>query len=138
MERYLEFAINHWEMVLALMLTLSVLLITERRKAAPSVSPQQATVMANGEDVLLLDIRAVADYKAGHVIGAKNIPFADITKRMSELEKYRDKPIIIICKTGQTASGAANVLKKAEYSNVQRMAGGMAEWTGQNLPLVRK
>ena len=122
MERYLEFAINHWEMVLALMLTLSVLLITERRKAAPSVSPQQATVMANGEDVLLLDIRAVADYKAGHVIGAKNIPFADITKRMSELEKYRDKPIIIICKTGQTASGAANVLKKAEYNNVQRRA----------------
>ena len=48
MERYLEFAINHWEMVVALVLTLLVLLITERRKAAPSVSPQQATVMANG------------------------------------------------------------------------------------------
>lgn len=138
MERYLEFAINHWEMVLALLLTLSVLLITERRKAAPSVSPQQATVMSNGEDALLLDIRTPADYKAGHVIGAKNIPFADLTKRITELEKHKDKPIIVICKTGQTASGAANVLKKAEFTNVHRMAGGMAEWTGQNLPLVRK
>ena len=97
MERYLEFAINHWEMVVALVLTLLVLLITERRKAAPSVSPQQATVMANGEDALLLDIRAPADFKAGRVIGAKNIPFADLTKRMSELEKHKDKPIIIIC-----------------------------------------
>ncbi|MDC9719703.1 MAG: rhodanese-like domain-containing protein [Gammaproteobacteria bacterium] len=138
MERYLEFAINHWEMVLALLLTLSVLLITERRKAAPSVSPQQATVMSNGEDALLLDIRTPADFKAGHVIGAKNIPFADLTKRITELEKHKDKPIIVICKTGQTASGAANVLKKAEFTNVHRMAGGMAEWTGQNLPLVRK
>ena len=138
MERYLEFATSHWEMVLALLLTLSVLLITERRKAAPSVSPQQATVMANGEDALLLDIRAPADFKAGRVIGSKNIPFADLTKRMSELEKHKDKPIVIICKTGQTSSSAANVLKKAEYTNVHRMSGGMAEWTGQNLPLVRK
>ena len=116
MERYLEFAINHWEMVVALVLTLLVLLITERRKAAPSVSPQQATVMANGEDALLLDIRAPADFKAGRVIGAKNIPFADLTKRMSELEKHKDKPIVIICKTGQTASSAANMLKKADYT----------------------
>ena len=138
MERYLEFAINHWEMVVALVLTLLVLLITERRKAAPSVSPQQATVMVNGEDALLLDIRAPLDFKAGRVIGAKNIPFADLTKRMSELEKHKDKPIVIICKTGQTASSAANMLKKADYTNVYRMSGGMAEWTGQNLPLVRK
>ena len=138
MERYLEFVINHWEMVVALVLTLMVLLITERRKAAPSVSPQQATMMANGEDALLLDIRALADFKAGRVIGAKNIPFADLTKRMSELEKHKDKPIVIICKTGQTASSAANMLKKADYTNVHRMSGGMAEWTGQNLPLVRK
>ena len=86
----------------------------------------------------LLDIRAPADFKAGRVIGAKNIPFADLTKRMSELEKHKDKPIIIICKTGQTASSAANMLKKADYTNVHRMSGGMAEWTGQNLPLVRK
>jgi len=57
---------------------------------------------------------------------------------MSELENHKDKPIVIICKTGQTSSSAANVLKKAEYTNVHRMAGGMAEWTGQNLPLVRK
>ncbi len=138
MERYFEFAINHWEMVLALLMTVSVLLITERRKAAPSVSPQQATVMANGEDALLLDIRAPADFKAGCVIGTKNIPFAELTKRMPELEKHKDKPIVIICKTGQTSSSAANMLKKADYTNVHRMSGGMVEWTGQNLPLVRK
>ncbi|MCO4837926.1 MAG: rhodanese-like domain-containing protein [Oceanospirillaceae bacterium] len=138
MERYIEFAINHWEMVLALLLALTVLVVTEKRKAAPSVSPQQATVLANGEGALLLDIRTPADFNAGRVIGSKNIPFADLTKRMSELEKHKNKPIVIICKTGQTASGAANLLKKAEYTNVSRMTGGMAEWTGQNLPLVRK
>jgi rhodanese-related sulfurtransferase len=138
MERYIEFAINHWEMVLALLLTLTVLFITEKRKAAPSVSPQQATVLANTEQALLLDIRPTADFNAGRVIGSKNIPFADLTKRMSELEKFKTKPIVIICKTGQTSSGAANQLKKAEFTNVSRMTGGMAEWTGQGLPLVRK
>jgi rhodanese-related sulfurtransferase len=138
MERYIEFAINHWEMVLALLLTLTVLFITEKRKAAPSVSPQQATVLANTEQALLLDIRPTADFNAGRVIGSKNIPFADLTKRMSELEKFKTKPIVIICKTGQTSSGAANQLKKSEFTNVSRMTGGMAEWTGQGLPLVRK
>ena len=100
--------------------------------------PQQATVLANTEQALLLDIRPAADFNAGRVIGSKNIPFADLTKRMSELEKFKTKPIVIICKTGQTSSGAANQLKKAEFPNVSRMTGGMAEWTGQGLPLVRR
>ena len=104
------------------------------------MATQNLLIVGNNKayGTLLLDIRAPADFKAGRVIGAKNIPFADLTKRMSELEKHKDKPIVIICKTGQTASSAANMLKKADYTNVHRMSGGMAEWTGQNLPLVRK
>ncbi|MCP4789386.1 MAG: rhodanese-like domain-containing protein [Gammaproteobacteria bacterium] len=138
MDRIIEFSINHWDMVLALLATLAMLIWTERRKAAPSVTPQQATVMGNSDDALMLDIRSAADYKSGRVLNSTNIPFAELSKRLDDLKKYRDKPVVLICKTGQTAGSAANMLRKDGYSKVYRMTGGMVEWTNQGLPLVRK
>ncbi|MDP6164594.1 MAG: rhodanese-like domain-containing protein [Gammaproteobacteria bacterium] len=138
MDRIIEFSINHWDMVLALLATLAMLVWTERRKAAPSVTPQQATVMGNSDDALMLDIRSAADYKSGRVLNSTNIPFAELSKRLDDLKKYRDKPVVLICKTGQTAGSAANMLRKDGYSKVYRMTGGMVEWTNQGLPLVRK
>ncbi len=138
MDRIIEFSVNHWDMVLALLATLAMLVFTERRKAAPSVSPQQATVLGNNDDALMLDIRSAADYKTGRILNAKNIPFAELSKRISDLQQYRDKPIVLICKTGQTAASAANVLRKEGYTKVYRMTGGMLEWSNQGLPLVRK
>ena len=138
MDRIIEFSINHWDMVLALLATLAMLIWTERRKAAPSVTPQQATVMGNSDDALMLDIRSAADYKSGRVLNSTNIPFAELSKRLDDLKKYRYKPVVLICKTGQTAGSAANMLRKDGYSKVYRMTGGMVEWTNQGLPLVRK
>ena len=138
MDRIIEFSVNHWDMVLALLATLAMLVFTERRKVAPSVSPQQATVLGNNDDALMLDIRSAADYKTGRILNAKNIPFAELSKRTSDLQQYRDKPIVLICKTGQTAASAANVLRKEGYTKVYRMTGGMLEWSNQGLPLVRK
>ena len=125
-------------MVLALLATVAMLIFTERRKAAPSVTPQQATVMGNDDDTLMLDIRSAADFKTGRVLNSKNIPFAELGKRMDDLQKHRDKPVVLICKTGQTAGGAANMLRKDGYTKVYRMTGGMVEWTNQGLPLARK
>ncbi|MDP6190202.1 MAG: rhodanese-like domain-containing protein [Gammaproteobacteria bacterium] len=94
--------------------------------------------MGNNDDALMLDIRSAADYKTGRILNAKNIPFAELSKRTSDLQQYRDKPIVLICKTGQTAASAANVLRKEGYAKVYRMTGGMLEWSNQGLPLVRK
>lgn len=138
MDRVIEFSLNHWDMVLALLATVAMLIFTERRKAAPSVTPQQATVMGNDDDTLMLDIRSAADFKTGRVLNSKNIPFAELSKRMDDLQKHRDKPVVLICKTGQTAGSAANMLRKDGYEKVYRMTGGMVEWTNQGLPLARK
>ena len=138
MDRVIEFSINHWDMVLALLATVAMLIFTERRKAAPSVTPQQATVMGNNDETLMLDIRSAADFKTGRVLNSKNIPFAELSKRMDDLQKHRDTPVVLICKTGQTAASAANMLRKDGYAKVYRMTGGMVEWTNQGLPLARK
>ena len=138
MDRVIEFSINHWDMVLALLATVAMLIFTERRKAAPSVTPQQATVIGNNDETLMLDIRSAADFKTGRVLNSKNIPFAELSKRKDDLQKHRDTPVVLICKTGQTAASAANMLRKDGYTKVYRMTGGMVEWTNQGLPLARK
>ena len=94
--------------------------------------------MGNNDETLMLDIRSAADFKTGRVLNSKNIPFAELSKRMDDLQKHRDTPVVLICKTGQTAASAANMLRKDGYTKVYRMTGGMVEWTNQGLPLARK
>jgi rhodanese-related sulfurtransferase len=138
MEQYIEFIINHWEMVTALLLMIALLLITEQRKSGAAVSPQHATLMVNSDNAVLLDLRTTSDFKAGRIINSFNIPFAELSKRLGDLEKYKGKPIILVCKTGQTTGSAGRLLKKSGFQQVVRMAGGITEWSNQNLPMVRK
>ncbi|MCF7982121.1 MAG: rhodanese-like domain-containing protein, partial [Pseudomonadales bacterium] len=60
-----------------------------------------------------------------------------LSTRLAELEKYKDRPIILVCKMGQHSGAAAKVLAKAGFEQVIRMSGGMAEWGSSNLPVVK-
>ena len=66
-----------------------------------------------------------------------NIPYGSLESRLSELKKYEGKPIVIACKMGQHAGAAGTQLKKSGYENVSRLRGGITEWRGQNLPVVK-
>ncbi len=138
MEQLIEFATNHWELFLALVVTLALLAITESRKAGKSVSTQQATRLINRDDAILLDIRAKKDFKGGHILNSINIPYADLDKRLSELDKYKARPVIVVCNLGQTSSGASKTLKQQGFENVLRLSGGITEWKAQNLPIETK
>ncbi len=138
MEQYIEFVTNHWELVLAFVATLAMLAFTESRKGGKSVSTHIATQMINKEDAVVVDIRQKKEFQTGHIRAAINIPYAELDKRISELEKHRQKPIIVVCNLGQTSSGASKKLMTADFPNVVRMKGGIAEWKAQNLPVVKK
>jgi rhodanese-related sulfurtransferase len=66
-----------------------------------------------------------------------NIPFASFESRSDELNKHKDKPLIVACKMGQHSGSAGTILRKKGFTNVLRLTGGMAEWRGQNLPVVK-
>ena len=108
----------------------------EARKSGPSLSPQQAINMVNAEQGVFLDLRDAADFKQGHIVGALHIPAAKLPERMAELEKYKDKPIVLVCKMGQQAGAAGKQLKGGEYGKVYKMTGGMMEWSNLQLPTV--
>lgn len=138
MENILEFIGNHPLLVSAWLITLAVLLWTEQRKSGRSVTPAEATRMINKESAVLLDIRNKKEWDTGHIANSHHIPFADLDKRITELAKFKDKPLIVVCNLGQTAGSAGKKLKAGGYTEVTRLAGGITEWKAQHLPIVKK
>ena len=136
MALFLEFLTQQWILVAALSSVVIMLFMHETRKSGPSLSPQKAINMVNAEQGVFLDLRDAADYKQGHIVDAVHIPSARLAERMAELEKYKNKPIILVCKMGQQASAAGKQLKGNNFEQVYKMTGGMMEWSNLQLPTV--
>ncbi|MDH2432865.1 rhodanese-like domain-containing protein [Pokkaliibacter sp. MBI-7] len=137
MERYIEFVMKHWELAVAFAAVLGLLLWTEKRKGGPSLSTQQATMLINKEDAVVVDVRPRKEFESGHIVNSINIPAADFDKRADELNKHKDKPIIVVCAMGQSAGASAKTLQTRGFARVMKLSGGIAEWKGANLPVVR-
>ncbi len=138
MALFLEFLSQEWILALALLVVGIMLVLHEARKSGPSVSPQQAINLINGESGVFLDLRDSADYKQGHIVEAMHIPAAKLATRMAELEKYRNKPIVLVCKMGQQSGAAGKQLKAGGFEKVYKMTGGMVEWSNLQLPVISK
>ena len=136
MALFLEFVAQQW-ILFAALLTLVVLLVAhEARKSGPSLSPQQAINLVNEAGGVFLDLRDAPEFRKGHIVSAVNIPSAKLPERMAELDRYKDKPIVLVCKMGQQSGVAGKQLKAANYSQVYKMSGGMMEWGNLQLPTV--
>lgn len=102
-----------------------------------NVSLLQATQLINQGKTVILDVRDPAQFAAGHMRDAKNIPLKELPNRLSELEKFKAKTVIIVCQAGATSAKAASLLKKAGFNEVVSLQGGVAAWQGQGLPLAK-
>jgi rhodanese-related sulfurtransferase len=137
MDRLIEFVTQHYYLVAAWVLTLAMLLWTESRKSGKSVSPAEATRLINKEGATVVDIRPKKEWDAGRITGALNIPLADLDRRISEIKADKEKPLIVVCNMGQAAGTATRKLKAAGFRQAIRLQGGMTEWRGQNMPVVK-
>ncbi len=139
--RILEFSGNHPLLVLAFLGTLGLLLFLEagrRFSGMTPVGPVEAIQLNNREDAVFLDIRDDAEYGDGHIPDAIHIPLKTLAERLTELEKYRDHPIIVCCRSGNRSTAAGSVLKKHNFKSVYNLDGGISAWQKANLPVTRK
>lgn len=138
-DQLFEFVMNHPLLVGAFLLVLLAWLVYETRSASThSVTSAQATQLINREDAVVVDVRESKEFKAGHIAGARNIPQSSLDSRMKELEKLKDKPIIVVCKHGQSAGAVHAKLAKAGFTHANKLKGGMAQWQADGLPVVKK
>ena len=136
MALFIEFLAQEWILVGALLAVIVMLIMHESRKSGPSLTPQQAINLVNSQDGLFVDLRDASDFNKGHISGSVNIPASKLGERMVELDKYKDKPVVLVCKMGQQAGAAGKQLRAAGYGNVNKMTGGMMEWGNLQLPTV--
>ena len=135
-ELIFQFLGEQWVLVVGLMMVLTLLVLHETRKAGPSLSINEAVQLVNSEGGVFLDIRDAADFARGHITDALHIPAAALAGRSAELEKFREKPVVVVCKMGQSSGPATKTLRSQGFSRAQKLAGGMMEWDAQKLPLV--
>jgi rhodanese-related sulfurtransferase len=97
----------------------------------------EATRLIN-EDALVLDVREDKEWASGHIPNAKHIPLGKLAGRLSELEKFKGKPIVVSCRSGHRSGRACAMLKKSGFENVHNLAGGIIAWEKANLPITHK
>jgi rhodanese-related sulfurtransferase len=103
----------------------------------PWVNTLQATQLMNRDDALVVDLRPAAEFAGGHILGARNIPLADLERRAGELDKHKAKPLIVHCGDGNRAGGGAALLRKHGFANVLNLSGGYAAWQQAGLPVEK-
>lgn len=138
MDTLFEFVINHPILVGVFVVFLTLFIVNEIRRSGQSVSTHQLVNLVNTQGALIVDVRDASEYSAGHIVDAVNIPYTALQSRINEIEKYKEKPVVVTCKMGQHSGMAGTILKKAGFLDVSRLKGGYAEWERQNLPLVKK
>ncbi len=137
MDLFIEFVTARWYLFGIVILILFLLVRQEKRRGGPSISPAQLTMLVNQHEGIVVDLREAADYRAGHIVESISVPMAKFTERVAELERHRDKPVVLVCKYGQSAVEAAKTLRRQGFVQVFKLGGGISEWQNQQLPLVR-
>lgn len=99
------------------------------------VNPGEATLLINREDARVLDVREAAEFAAGHIPDAIGIPVGKLGERLSELEKFKDKPLIVCCAAGMRSNKACAELKKAGFEKLYNLSGGIDAWVAASYPL---
>lgn len=102
------------------------------------ISVTEATHLMNREDGIVLDVRETHEWSAGHIPNARHIALGQLGGRLSEIEKFKEKPIVVCCASGNRSSSACRTLRNAGFQKVFNLAGGIGAWTEAGLPTTTK
>ncbi|UCH42016.1 MAG: rhodanese-like domain-containing protein [Gammaproteobacteria bacterium] len=141
MDQLTEFAGNHPYLVIAFVVLLALTFFNEMKIATQrfaSLTPSAAVQIMNNEDVVLLDVREPSETVGGKIAKAIQIPVGAVAKRISELEKHKNKTMLVYCKTGARSGLACKELSKQGFDKVYSLKGGITAWQEAHLPISKK
>ena len=139
MQRLLEYATHLQPLALFAVAAVTAVLMYELRERARGVGAigAQDVVRLMNQGALLLDVRSVEDFAAGHIRGARSVPAGQLAGSVDSLKRYKDKPVIVYCEQGSSASGAMRELVQLGFGHVVNLRGGLRAWRAEHLPVAR-
>lgn len=135
-----KFVVANWHLFAALAVILVLIAFDPLRRLLfriGTVGPTELVILLNRQNAVVVDVRDNKDYHAGHIVGAVNVPLAEMKVRAAELDKYKGRPVVLSCRIGQSAAKAAVLLRKRGLENVSVLAGGIAAWERAQLPVAK-
>jgi rhodanese-related sulfurtransferase len=109
--------------------------LVQRQTSGPALDTLGATRLINDSNAIVLDVREPAEFAAGHMPNARNIPLGELDKRVGDLPQ--GKPVLVCCASGARSGKAISLLRKGGREAFN-LAGGMAAWRQAGLPVVKK
>jgi phage shock protein E len=89
----------------------------------------------HADHVFVLDVRSPEEFAEGHVPGAVNVPYDQVSGRLGEIP--RDKDVVLYCRSGRRAGLAADVLAAHGYRRLSHLEGDMPEWIARGRPVEK-
>ncbi|MDB5890412.1 MAG: Rhodanese-like protein [Polaromonas sp.] len=135
----MKFLIDNW-MLLAIALSSGGMLVWPLIASgmnASDLTASGAVQLINRERAVVIDVSEAEEFAAGHVGGARNIPFAQLEEKLPSAVKNKSLPVILVCGSGAKSSRALAVAKKLGYEQAQALGGGLKSWKAANLPVER-
>ena len=135
----MKFLIDNWMLISIAIASGGMLLwpLVADGMNAGALNASGAVQLINREKAVVVDICDPAEFAAGHVTGAKNIPLADLEAKLPTLVKNKALPLILVCASGIRSNRAVAIAKKLGYEQAQSLGGGLKAWKEANLPLEK-
>jgi rhodanese-related sulfurtransferase len=130
---------NLWLILIAVASGLGLLwpLVQRRLSGVPQVGVSQAVQLINRRDAVVIDVREASEYQRGHLRNARHVPLSQLKSRLGELDKWKDKPVLVHCATGNRSHGACVTLRKAGFKEVFNLQGGIGAWQQAGMPVEK-
>jgi rhodanese-related sulfurtransferase len=134
----LNFFLENWPLFLLAAVSGGLLVwpTLQRNAGSGAVSPSEAVRLINREKAVLIDVCEDAEFKAGHAVGARNVPLGQL-EGAKGLPTNKALPLVVLCATGARAGRAAAQLRKAGFEKAVAVAGGNAAWREAQLPMEK-
>ena len=134
----MEFIALNWELFAGIFFVIFMLLFEPLRMRISGIETAtifDAVSLSNHKDAIFVDVRESKETAAGVINGAYRVPLSTFAKSSTQLEKFKDKPVIVYCRSGNRSISAGGKLKKQGFNQVYNLTGGILAWQKEKLPL---
>lgn len=136
----MKFVIENWYLFAALVVILVMIAWSPLLRLIYGIrtsAVQSAVNLINRESAVIVDVCEPSEFQQGHLPRAMNIPLGNLAARVRELEKYRQQPILVTCRSGNRSIRGALTLRKNGFEQVYSLNGGLMAWEKEHLPVEK-